>query len=209
MAFSTDSDDTSAMLDKVAAGNSNALEHLLKLNRPYLIRVIEMRMDPALRARVDASDVAQETQIMTTRGIGQFIKNRPTSFRIWIRQKALDQLKDQRRRHIGTMKRSVFMEQHISDVSSIEIARKLLSTSPSKILGQIELRERIHGLIEQLSDIYREVLVLRHAEELTNAEVADLLEIDPNTARQRYGRALQKLHQLFVENGIGADGARG
>ena len=106
------------------------------------------------------------------------------------------------------MKRSVLVEQNISDVSSIEIARKLFSNSPSKILGQIELRERVYGLIEQLSEIYREILVLRHAEELTNAEVADLLDIDPNTARQRYGRALQKLHRLFAENGIGLDGAK-
>jgi RNA polymerase sigma-70 factor (ECF subfamily) len=208
MAFSTDSDDTIAMLDRVAAGNPAALEHLLELHRPYLKRVIEMRMEPALRTRVDASDVAQETQIMITHGIEQFIKHRPTSFRIWIRRKALDQLKDQRRRHIGTMKRSVLMEQNISDVSSIEIARKLLSNSPSSILGQIELRERVYGLIEQLSEIYREILVLRHAEELTNAEVADLLDIDPNTARQRYGRALLKLHRLFAENGIGVDGAK-
>ena len=101
------------------------------------------------------------------------------------------------------------MEKNIADVSSNEIARKLLSNSPSKILRQIELRERVYRLIEQLSPIYREVLVLRHAEELSNAEVAELLEIDPNTARQRYGRALQKLHRLFAEHGIGVDGEKG
>ena len=100
------------------------------------------------------------------------------------------------------------MEQNISDISSIEIARKLLSNSPSEVLGQIELRERVHHLIEQLGEIYREVLVLRHAEELTNAEVADLLDIAPDTARRRYGRALRKLHQLFTENGIGMDGEK-
>ena len=132
MAFSNDSEDTTAMLDRVAAGNPTALEHLLQLHRPYLKRVIEMRMEPALRTRVDASDVAQETQMMITNGIEQFIKNRPTSFRIWIRRKALDQLRDQRRRHMGTMKRSVLMEQNIADVSSIEIARKLLSNSPKQ-----------------------------------------------------------------------------
>ena len=208
MSFSTDSEDTTDMLDRVAAGNPAALEHLLKLHRPYLKRVIEMRMEPALRTRVDASDVVQEAQVMIAKGIEQFIKQRPTSFRIWIRRKGLDQLRDQRRRHIGTMKRSVLVEQSISDVSSFEIARRLLSNSPSKILGQIELRERVYRLIEQLSEIHREVLVLRHAEELTNAEVAELLDIDPNTARQRYGRALQKLHRLFAENGIGVDGAK-
>ena len=209
MTFSTDSEETVAILDQVASGDTTAMEHLLELHRPFLKRVIEMRMEPALRKRVDASDVAQEAQILISKGIERFVKERPTSFRIWIRRKALDQLKDERRRHIGAMKRSVLMEQHISDVSSIEIARKLISNTPSKILGQVELRERIYGLIEQLSGIYREVLVLRHAEELTNAEVADLLEIDPNTARQRYGRALQKLHKIFVENGIGVDGDRG
>jgi RNA polymerase sigma-70 factor (subfamily 1) len=208
MAFSTDSHDTTAMLDRVAAGNSPALEQLLSLHRPYLKRVIEMRMEPALRTRVDASDVAQETQIMICKNIEQFISDRPTSFRIWIRQKALDQLRDQQRRHFTTKKRSVLMERNISDVSSIEIARKLLSNSPSKILGQLELRERIHQLIEQLGKVYREVLVLRHAEELTNAEVADLLDIAPDTARRRYGRALRKLHQLFAENGIGMDGEK-
>ena len=208
MTFSTDSDDTTALLDRVAAGDVVALGHLLNLHRPYLKRVIDMRMDPALRARVDASDVVQETQVEIAKDIEKFIQQRPTSFRIWIRRKGLDHLADQRRRHIRTMKRSVLVEQNISDVSSIAIARKLFSKSPSKILGQIELREQVYRLIDQLSDIYREVLVLRHAEELTNAEVADLLEIDPNTARQRYGRAIHKLYRLFAENGIGIDGAK-
>ncbi len=100
------------------------------------------------------------------------------------------------------------MEQNITDVSSIEIARKLLSNSPSKILGQIELRERVYRLIEQLGEIYREVLVLRHAEELTNAEVAELARYRSEYGPARYGRALRKLHQLFAENGIGMDGAK-
>ena len=150
MAFSTDSDSTTALLDKVATGNPAALERLLQLHRPYLKRIIQMRMEPALRARVDASDVVQETQMVITKGIDNFIKHRPTSFRIWIRRKGLDQLIDQRRRHVGAEKRSVLKEQSLSDVSSIAIARKLLSNTPSKILRKIELQEQVYGLIEQL-----------------------------------------------------------
>jgi RNA polymerase sigma-70 factor (ECF subfamily) len=208
VAYSTDSDDTTALLDKVASGNSAALEHLLQIHRPHLKRVVEMHMEPALKSRVDASDVVQEAQMAITKGIDNFIKHRGTSFRIWIRRKALDQLIDQRRRHIGAKKRSVLKEQHLSDVSSLAIARKLLSNTPSKIMRQIELRERVYRLIEQLGEKHREMLVLRHAEELSNLEVADLLDIDPNTARQRYGRAVRQLHQLFAENGFGMDGTR-
>ena len=199
-------DQTSVLLERVAGGNSSALERLLRLHRPYLKRVVQMRMEPALAARVDASDIVQETQAVIAKRIGDFIKRQPTSFRIWIRRKALEQLVDQRRRHVGAKKRSVLREQNMADVSSIAIARKLLSNTPSKILRKIELQEQVRGLIEQLSEKYREVLSLRHVEGLSNNEVADILNIDPNTARQRYGRALRRLHQLLAENDISIDG---
>ena len=130
MAFSSDSDQTSALLERVAAGNVAALERLLRLHRPYLKRVVEMRMDPVLTARLDPSDVVQETQVVIAERIEDFIKRRPTSFRIWIRRKALEQLIDQRRRHVAANKRSVLKEQRMSDVSSIAIARSLLSNTP-------------------------------------------------------------------------------
>ncbi len=206
MPFSTDSDQTASLLERVAAGSPSALEHLLQLHRPYLKRLVQLRLDPAVAVRVDASDVVQETQIVIAKRIDDFIKRRPTSFRIWIRRKALEQLVDQLRRHVGAKKRSVYKEQHLSDVSSIAIARKLLSDTPSKILHKIELQEQVRGLIEQLSENDREVLSLRHVEGLSNPEVADLLEIDPNTARQRYGRALRRFHRLLAEHDISMDG---
>jgi RNA polymerase sigma-70 factor (ECF subfamily) len=165
-----------------------------------------MRMEAALTARIDASDVVQETQVVIAQRIDDFIERRPTSFRLWIRRKALEQLVDQRRRHVGAMKRSVLKEQNMADVSSIAIARKLLSNTPSKILRQAELQERVRSLIDQLGEKNREVLSLRHVDGLTNNEVADVLGIDPNTTRQRYGRAVRKLHQLLVENDISVDG---
>jgi RNA polymerase sigma-70 factor (ECF subfamily) len=158
-----------------------------------------------MSARVDASDVVQEAQMVIANRIDDYLKRRPTSFRIWIRRKVLEQLTDQRRKHVGAQKRSVRREQHLSDVSSIAIARKLLSNTPSKVLRRIELQEQVCDLIDQLGENDREVLSLRHAEGLSNNELADLLEIDPNTARQRYGRALRRLHQRLAEQGITLD----
>lgn len=206
MPFSSDSDQTAAMLERVAAGSTAALERLLELHREYLKRIIRMHMEPALTARVDASDIVQETQLVIAKRIDDFLKRRPTSFRIWIRRKALEQIVDQRRRHVGAEKRSVLKEQNLSGVSSMAIARNLLSETPSKILRQTELVEQIRGLIEQMSQNHREVLTLRHVEGMSNNEIADILEISPNTARQRYGRALRRFHQLLEENEISMDG---
>ena len=182
------------------------MERLLETHRSYLKRVVQMRIEPALMARVDASDIVQETQVVIAKRIDDFIKRRPTSFRLWIRRKALEQLVDQRRRHVGAAKRSIYKEQDMSNLSSIAIARKLLSDTPSKILSKIELQDQVRSLIDQLSEKNREILTLRHAEGLTNNEAADVLGLDPNSVRQRYGRALRCLHQLLADNQIGMSG---
>jgi RNA polymerase sigma-70 factor (ECF subfamily) len=208
MAFSTDSMETSQLLEDVAAGDMTALERLLRIHRPYLKRVAQMRIDPALATRVDASDIVQEVQLVIAKRIDDFIRRRPTSLRIWMRRKVLEQLVDQQRRHLGAQKRSILKEEHVSNVSSLAIARKLLSNTPSKVLRKIELQERVSELIEQLGDNDREILSLRHAEGLTNVEVADLLGIEPDAARKRHGRALLRAHRLLAENNISMDEMR-
>lgn len=207
MSHSTDSIETSNLLEKVAEGDSDALERLLQLHRPYLKRLAEMKIEPGLAARVDASDIVQETQVVISKRIADFLDRRPTTLRLWMRQKLLDRLVDERRRHLTAQKRSVLREQPVSNVSSIAIARRLLSNTPSKILRKIELQDQVATLVEQLGERDREVLALRHAEGLTNAEVADLLDLTPIAARKRYGRALRRVHQLLLENNISMDSA--
>ena len=182
-----------------------ALDRLLELHRPYLTRLIQARIDPSMVARVDASDVVQEAQIIISERIADFISQRPTSFRLWIRGKTLEQLIQQRRRHIGAQKRSVLLEQSMTDVSSLAIARNLLSSSPSRQLRKVELHQQVVALIDELSENDKAILSLRHIEALSNSEVADLLEMTPNTARQRYGRALRRLHQLLASHNIVLD----
>ena len=208
MANSTDSRDTADLLEEIAGGDMAAVERLLELHRPYLNRLVRMRIEPALNARIDVSDVVQEVQLDIANDIEEFIRERPTSFRIWVRRKTLDELIAQRRRHVGAMKRSVLKEQNVSNVSSLAIARKLMTNTPSKILSRIELQEQVYDLIEQLSEKNRDILALRLVEELSISEAAEVLEISAATAQKRYGRALLKPHQLLAEHGIGADGIK-
>lgn len=158
-----------------------------------------------MRSRVDPSDIVQETQIVIAKRINDFLERRPTSFRIWMRRKALERLIEQRRRHIGAEKRSTRREKQMAN-SSIAIARKLLTDTPSQILRKNEMQDRVRSLIAELGDSDCEILTLRHIEGLTNAEAADLLKMKPNTVRQKYGRALRRLHERLTANGISFGG---
>src|SRR5262245_46076883 len=106
----SDAEETGTLLRQIEQGNSAAVERLLELYRPYLKRVIDLRLDPELRTRLDPSDLVQETQMVAMQRMHDFLKRRPTSFRLWLRRKALEQLVNARRVHIGAAKRSVHGE---------------------------------------------------------------------------------------------------
>ena len=196
---------TDRLLAAVAAGNQSALDKLIRLYTPYLRRLLQLRISPELNARVDVSDVVQETQMVVARRIDEFVTKRPASFRVWLRSRAIEQLVVQHRRHVKAEMRTVHREKSFNDASSMAIARTLLSETPSKMLQRIELAEQVRDLIESLNENDREMLTLRHAEGLTNGEIAEALNLDPNTARKRYGRALRRLVEKATTAGLDAD----
>lgn len=196
---------TESLLNRVAAGDSRALGELLDLHRPYLRRVIDLRMQTELRTRVDPSDVVQDTQCIAAQRIDDFLERRPTTFRIWLRRKALQQLEDERRRHVVAQKRSVRREHRFTSHSSAVIAHAIVGEHPGHALSRAELVSQIKAFIDELPGADREMLELRHAEGLSNAEVAELLELDPATARKRYGRALRRLDQKVIASGLHLD----
>ena len=192
MASQFDSSETDRLLDRLDRGDKSALEHLLACHRDYVKRVVELRMDDALRARVDPSDVVQETQLMVMNRIDDYLQQRSTSFRVWLRQETIEKLIDVRRQHLA-QKRNVKRDLRLSDASSRSIAQQLLGASPSRLLQRKELAAQVRDAIESLSEIDREVIMLRHIEQLTNVEVAEVLNIDAAAVRQRHGRAIRRL----------------
>ena len=169
MSHSESSAETERMIRNIEAGEPAALEELLSLHRGYIRKVAELRMEDALRSRVDPSDIVQEVSMSVTLRINEFLSEKPVSFRIWLRGQTLDQITRARRHHLAG-RRSVKKEYRINDASSISIAQHLLAGRPSQIVRQKELAEQVRAAIASMAEIDREILILRHIEELTTDE---------------------------------------
>lgn len=176
----------------------------LLTHRQRLWRLVHFRLHDALRGRVDAEDVLQQAYIDACQRAEHFPDD-GTDY-IWLRLIVLQTLADTHRRHLGTQKRSVAREVQSSgaqhgQTTSISIVGRLLGhlTSPSQAAMREELGQQLRQAIEAMGELDAEVLALRHFEELTNQEVASVLNITEKTASIRYVRALQRLRSL-VQN---------
>ena len=199
-----DSDETRGLLEAAGAGDRRAFDRLLARHRPELRQFVELRMDPRMRGRVDASDVVQETQLEVYRRLADFLDRRPMPFHVWLRKTAYERLLMARRQHVEAAQRAVGREVPLPERSSLLLAQRLLprGSTPSQSLGRRELARRVHQVLEQLPDADREILFMRNFEERSYPEIACLLDIEPAAARKRHGRALIRLHALLAEDGL-------
>jgi RNA polymerase sigma-70 factor (ECF subfamily) len=199
-----DNPDTVALLERVRGGDAQALEELLARHRPLLRRFVEMRFDPKLHARLDASDVVQEAQLEIARRIQEFLQKQPMPFGLWLQKTAYENLIRLRRTHVVAGRRSVDREVRLPENSSIMLVRQLLGQEnwPGRGLVEDEIKQRVLKALSKLDDIDREILQLRAFEQLDNQEVAQFLGLDPGTASKRYGRALLRLRAGLLADGL-------
>jgi RNA polymerase sigma-70 factor (ECF subfamily) len=196
--------DTAGLLQQVSRGSRPALDELLARHRPAIRWLVELRLDPKLRQRLDPSDVVQETQAEAVRRIDAYLRDRPVPFALWLRRIAYDRLIMLRRKHVDAGRRAVTRDLPLPDRSSVELGRRLLahSATPSEQLVRRELGERVRQAIAGLDESDREIILMRNYEGLTNQEIAQLLDIEPSAASRRYGRALLRLRVALVDNGF-------
>jgi RNA polymerase sigma-70 factor (ECF subfamily) len=195
--------ETRRLLGKARAGDREAVEELFTRHRPYLRRLVEVRLDLQLRPRVDASDVVQEAQLEAARRLECYLQEPALPFHLWLRQLTYERLLMLRRFHLGAARRSLVREVALPERSAVLFARQLLAagSTPSQRLDREELASRVRRAVAKLPAIDREVLVMRTFEELSYEEVAVLLGVDPAAARKRHGRALLRLHKALSEDG--------
>jgi RNA polymerase sigma-70 factor (ECF subfamily) len=206
----TEDPQIAALIEQARQGDPLARHRLLERCRARLRRVVAVRLDRRLAARVDASDVVQEALADASRRLDDYLLIRPLPFFAWLRQLAWDRLVELHRRHLHAERRSVTREEgaamDLSDESALHLAERLIGsgTSPSGRVMREELRDRVHSALARLSERDREVLVMRHLEQLSTAEVAAVLGISEGAVKVRLLRALERLRGRLADDGQGS-----
>jgi len=199
-------EEPTALPDRLKRGDRQALAEVFSEHRERLWRTVQFRLDRRLQGRVDPDDVLQEAYLAAADRIGHFDGDSGTSVYVWLRMIVGQTMIDVHRRHLGVQKRDAAREvslrggrmpQATSTSLAIQLSGHL--TSPSQAAIREEKSRQMERALEQMDPIDREVLALRHFEELTNSEVAEVLGIRQKAASIRYVRAIRRFKAVLTE----------
>jgi RNA polymerase sigma-70 factor (ECF subfamily) len=201
-----DGEHTQELLADAKQGDEQAIDLLLDRHRDSLRKMIGMRLDQKIMRRVDVSDVVQDVLVEANRRLQDYLKDPVMGFHLWIRQIAKDRIIDAHRRHRVSAKRSIDREQPMTapgpvDQSTIELAAQLSDPelTPAAAATQRELALQIQNSISKLGEKDREIILMRHYEQLSNQDIAASLNLSEPAASMRYLRALKKLRRVIDE----------
>jgi len=193
------------LLERAAERDTAAVGELFELYRERLRRMVHLRMDRRLQGRLDASDVLQEAFLEYARSLPDYAKKPEAPFYLWLRCLAERKLHALHRRHLGTDMRDAGREVSLlqgaaPEASSVMLAAQLLGklTAPTQALLRAELQAQVQKALDEMEPIDREVLALRHYEQLNNREAAELLGLSEAAASIRFIRALRRLKGLLA-----------
>ena len=208
-----DPTDTEQLVEKLRGGDRQALTDLFQRHRDRLRRMVELRMDPRLQSRVDASDVLQDAFLDVAARLDSYLQGTELSAFLWLRLVVGERLAICHRRHLGTRMRDAGQEvslyrDPLPQASSAALASMLLGrlTSPSRAALRAERVLQVQEALNELDPLDREVVALRSFEQLSRAETAQVLGISDGAAAQRYIRALKRLKAILAARPGGLEG---
>lgn len=201
---SDSSSESADLLRRAGEGDTAALGELLEGHRRRLRRMVRLRMDVGLQGRIDPSDVLQETFLEAAQRLAEYVRNPKMPFFLWLRFLTGQRLLMLRRRHLGTEARDASREISLQqgampEASSACLAARLLGkiTAPLQAAIRAEMKLRLQDALNSMDPLDREVLALRHFEQMDNNETAEALGLTPSGASSRYLRALKRLKEVL------------
>jgi RNA polymerase sigma-70 factor, ECF subfamily len=207
------------LLARASAGDEAAWAQLLSDHQQKLTCIVAFRMDPRLRGRMDAADVMQEALITATARRQDFFEQSSQPLFLWLRWIVGNTSLVLHRHHLGAQMRDVRREASSApwpdDDAGDDSTRAALvaqltcgATGPATAAGKAEVTARVNEALGKMDATDREVVALRHFEQLTNAEAAQVLGIQERAAAKRYLRALERLREMLGDTPGGLTGLR-
>jgi RNA polymerase sigma-70 factor, ECF subfamily len=198
--------ETKELLEQARQGDAAAVERLLTTHREPLRRMIGLRLDPALAARVDASDIVQDVLLEAHRRLQDYLRKPSMPFHLWLRHIAKDHIIDAHRHERLAQRRSVDREQALHaarpDESSLDWAAQFFDQelTPASAAIRQEMARKVQQAIQQLGDDDRDIILMRYVEQLPNQDVAAALGLSEAAASMRCLRAVRRLQALLLSS---------
>lgn len=199
-----EADDTASLVERLRAGDRACLPALFDAYRQRLHRMVELRLDARLRARLDASDVLQDAYMELASDLDSFLADGRLSPLLWMRLHVARRLTTLHRQNLGVKMRDAGLEislyrEALPEASSAALASMLLGrfTTPTQAAQRAERLLRVQEALNSLEPLDREILALRHFEQTSRSEAAEILGITTEAAAKRYFRALKKLKAVL------------
>ena len=201
----SESSESIELCRRIEQGDPSALLELFARHRDRLKRMVKLRLDRRLQGRLDASDVLQEASLDVARRAREYLANPAMPVDLWLRWITGQRLVTLHRMHFGSKARDAALEVSLRQgtlpqATSVSLAAMLLGrlTSPTRAALRAELQLRVQEVLNAMDPIDREILTLRHFEELNNTETAQVLVISKTAASNRYVRALKRLKDALA-----------
>jgi RNA polymerase sigma-70 factor (ECF subfamily) len=200
-----DQGESTRRLEAAARGDRAAWGAVLAGHRDRLRRMVALRLDRRLQGRIDPSDVIQEAYLEAARRLPEYLREpAPMPLFLWLRFLTAQALQALHRRHLGAQARDAGREISIGggipQATSAALAAQLLGhdTRASEAAIRAERKLRLEEALNSMDPVDREVLALRHFEQLSNAECARVLALSESAATKRYIRALKRLKEILT-----------
>ena len=202
---------TLSLLDRARRGDAAAINGLLERHRAAIRRMIDRRMDRVVQRRVDASDIVQDVLLEASQRLEDYLRDPRLPFSLWLRQLAQDRVIDMHRRHRLAGRRSLDREQPLQtgdEDSSRELVIQLRDPelTPAAHALREELRDQFLHALGRMDEADREILMMRHFEQLSNSEAAELLGLSEPAAGMRHLRALRRLRVILGDDTVSREG---
>jgi len=194
----------SDLLVRLNRGDEQAMTELFSRHREQLRRMIQLRLDRRLRGRIDSSDVLQDAYLDVARRAREYLAQPSLRPFLWLRFVTGQTLQSLHRHHLKVQMRDAGQEVSLRrgsapQANSASLAEMLLGrlTSPTRAARRAEMQLKLQQMLNAMEPLDREILALRHFEELSNGEAAQVLGVSKSAASNRYIRALERLKEML------------